>query len=140
MLPSFLKVKGHFELGTIGQILCPTMLLLDIHFVKVDIKAHVAMIYTMLQDFFPTGGFRLISVPFSLRTTEAIVDWPTVVGRHLKTLTLSYQQVVVVVTNHTDEDTGNMFLGPDETGKGHAAAVDQVCFHLSLLYLAAQFN
>ncbi|KAF8430923.1 hypothetical protein L210DRAFT_933603 [Boletus edulis BED1] len=34
-------------------------------------------------------------------------------------------QVVVVVTNHTDEDSGDMFLGPDETGKGHAATVDQ---------------
>lgn len=115
-------------MGTMGQILCPPTLLIDLHFVDVQIKAHVAMIYAALQDFFPTGGFRLVSIPFDLGTDNAIADWPTVVGRHLKTLSLSYQHVLVVVTNHTDEDTGDMFLGADEMGKGHAAEVDQVCF------------
>ena len=45
---------------------------------------------------------------------------------HLQTLSLSYQQVVIVVTNHFDENMGDMFLGADETGQGHAAKVDQV--------------
>ena len=86
-------------MGTVSQVLCPAMLLLDIHFIEVDIKAHVAMIHAMLQDYFPTGGFHLILIPFSLRTDAAITDWPTVMGDHLKTLTSSYQQVIVVVTS-----------------------------------------
>jgi hypothetical protein len=81
-----------------------------------------------LQDYFPTGRFHLISIPFDLGTDITVADWPTVVGHRLKTISSSYQQVVIVVTNHTDEDTRDMFLGADEMGKGHAAEVDQVCF------------
>ena len=36
--------------------------------------------------------------------------------------------MVVIVTNHNDEDMGDMFVGVDETGKGHSAEVNQVCF------------
>ena len=128
VLPSFLNVKGHFEMGTIGQILYPTMLLLDLCFVSIGIKAHVTMVYAALQDYFARGGFHLISIPFDLGTDITIADWPTVVGHHLKTISSSYQQVVIMVTNHTDEDTRDMFLGTDEMGKGHAAKVNQVCF------------
>ena len=128
VLPSFLDVKGRFKMGTIGQILYPIILLLDLCFIGIGIKAHVAMIYAALQNYFPTGGFHLISIPFNLSTDNAIVDWPTVLGRCLKSISSSYQEVVIVVMNHTDEDTGDMFLDADETGKGHAAEVDQVCF------------
>jgi hypothetical protein len=128
VLPLFLNVKGHFEMETIGQVLCPTTLLLDLCFVDIGIKAHVAIVYAALQDYFPTGRFYLISIPFDLGTDIAVADWPTVVDHRLKTISSSYQQVVIVVTNHTDEDTGDMFLGADEMGKGHATEVDQVCF------------
>ncbi|KAH0827762.1 hypothetical protein J3R83DRAFT_3373 [Lanmaoa asiatica] len=125
VLPSFLKVKGQFKMRTTSQILCPPMLLFDLYIVNIDIKVHVAMIYAALQDFFPMGGFHLISIPFNIGTDDSVVGWPTVMSHRLKTLSLFYQQVIFVVTNHTDEDTGEMFLGADETGKGHAAEVDK---------------
>ncbi|KAI9464692.1 hypothetical protein HD554DRAFT_2040649 [Boletus coccyginus] len=140
VLPSYLKVKGCFKLGMVGQILCPAILLLDIHFVEVDIKTHVAMIYATLQDFYPTDGLYLMSIPFSLEINNAVTNWPTVVACHLKTLTLSYQQVVAVVTNHTDEATSDIFLGTNKTGKGHTAEVDQVQFKTTILALKSTLN
>ncbi|KAN0079966.1 hypothetical protein V8E55_009532 [Tylopilus felleus] len=112
MLPMFLKVKGHFEMGAVGQVLCPTTLLMDLYIIDIEIKAHVTMIQASLQDFFPKGGFHSISILFNLGTDDA-------------TLLPSYQQVVIVVMNHTDEDMGDMFVGVDETGKGHSAEVNQ---------------
>ena len=78
VLPTFLKVKGHFEMGAVGQVLCPTTLLMNLYIVDVEIKAHVTMIQASLQDFFPRGGFHLISIPFNLGTDNAVANWPAV--------------------------------------------------------------
>jgi len=86
------------------------------------------MIRAALQGYFPTGGFYSVSVPFNLGTDDAVTNWPITAAHYLKTLSPSYQQVVAVLMNHADEDTGDMFLGADETGQGHATEVNQVRF------------
>ena len=93
-------------MGAVGQVLCPTTLLMDLYIVDVEIKAHITMIQASFQDFFPKGGFHSISILFNLGTDDAIANWSAVAARHIKTLLPFYQQVVVVVTNHIDEDTG----------------------------------
>jgi len=53
ILPTFLKVKGHFEIGTQGQVLCPTTLVVDLHYIGIDVQTHIVMIHATLNEYFP---------------------------------------------------------------------------------------
>ena len=39
-----------------------------------------------------------------------------------------YEHVVWVLTDHSDEDAGDLFIGPDEVGVVASASIDQVSF------------
>jgi hypothetical protein len=81
-----------------------------------------------LQDYYPQGGLDTLTIPFNLGTDKAIDEWPLRVDQLLKRYVWpgGHEYVIVIVTDHTDRDTGDLFLGTDEAGQTHAAEVDQV--------------
>jgi len=44
----------------------------------------------------------------------------------MQELKMEYDHVVLILTDHSDEDTGDLFIGPDESGVVTAAPVDSV--------------
>ena len=68
----------------------------------------------------------MLSILFNLETDDVIENWPAIMACHCKTLSTFYQNVVIVVINHSKKDKGDMYLGTDETGESHATKVDQV--------------
>lgn len=88
--------------------------------------AHTSLIEHALWEYFPQGGLDCLTVPLDLGTGKAIAKWPPDVARILKPVALTHDHVVVVITNHTDRETGDLFLGTDDAGQTHTAEVDQV--------------
>jgi len=127
VLPAFLPVTGHFKVATRGHILSLKTLFLHFHLTPIPTMFHALVVPQSLSEFFPYGGLDMIEVPFVLGTD----DTASLVGQ----LTEDYVHVIVVVMDHTDENTGDLFIGPDETGCMVSAVVNEVStFFFSLPY------
>jgi hypothetical protein len=122
-------VKGKFELGTAAQILAPRTLLLHLHLRSVKYKFHFEILEQCLNEYYPNnteGHFKPVSLSFDLGKDSAEAEWPTVANQVCRELSNDYEHVIVVLTTHSDQDTGDLFLGHDEKGEEVAARVDQV--------------
>jgi len=132
VLPSFLPVTGRFEVATRGHILSPKTLFLHFHLMPIPATFHASAVPQSLSEFFPYGGLDVIDIPFVLGTDEGVAEYACRAASLVGQLTENYVHVIVVITDHTDEKTGDLFLGPDETGCMVAGAVDEVSTFFSL--------
>ncbi|KAN0086259.1 hypothetical protein V8E55_007393 [Tylopilus felleus] len=111
---TFLEVKGTFQNST-----------------KANIHAHLAhfnIIEDALRDYYPDNGkLKSIDIPFNLASDDAQLKWPSQAGEIITHIhAASFKHVVAVVTNHTDDDRGDFWLGSSKEGKEpSAAAVDE---------------
>ncbi|KAN0085866.1 hypothetical protein V8E55_007000, partial [Tylopilus felleus] len=74
-----------------------------------------------LSEYFPCGHLDIVSLPFDLGTNDKLTNWPGRISTALAGLNNAYEHIVVLVANHTDCDTGDLFLGRDKVGKNLAA-------------------
>ncbi|KAM6489444.1 hypothetical protein JOM56_015077 [Amanita muscaria] len=128
VLPSFLKVRGKFELGTAAHILAPRTLLLHLRLRSVKHKFHFDILKQCLTEYYPdnaNGQFKAVSVSFDIGTDRAEAEWPNLANEVCQELTNDYEHVIVVITTHSDQDTGDLFLGLNEHGNEVAARIDQ---------------
>ncbi|KAG9310731.1 hypothetical protein JVU11DRAFT_9335 [Chiua virens] len=125
VLPSFLRVTGSFELGSSSLVQSPRTLYISIHLASLSITGLSQLIEISLRQYFPRAGLDCLTLPFDVGADAAMDLWPINVACHLRPLASSYDKVVFLVTNHTDADTGDLFLGRDENGVEQAAEVDQ---------------
>ena len=135
VLPTFLAVTGHFEVATQGHILSPKMLFLHFHLTPIPATFHASAVPQSLSDLFPYGGLDMIDVLFVLGTDEGVAEYTCCAASLAGQLTEDYVHIIIVVTDHTNENTGDLFIGPDETGCMVSAVVDEVStFVFSLSY------
>ena len=87
---------------------------------------HKAIIHQSMADYFPNGGLDVIDIPFEFGTAEATAEYALCAERLMQELKMEYNHVVLILTDHSDEDTGDLFIGPDESGVVTAAPVDSV--------------
>jgi len=88
-----------------------------------------------LRDYFPPGHLDFLSIDFDLGTDERLANWPHYVSSLLAGLRTTYEHVVVLITDHTDCDTGDLFLGTDAFGKVNAARVDEVSSYFLTIFI-----
>ena len=67
----------------------------------------------------------MIDVPFALGTDDGVAEYAHRAASSVETLTDDYVHVIVILTDHTSDDTGDLFLGLDETGCMAAGIVDE---------------
>ncbi|KIJ14152.1 hypothetical protein PAXINDRAFT_156256 [Paxillus involutus ATCC 200175] len=132
ILPSFLKVNGRFELSTRSHILSPSTLLLHFHFYSITSSAPVSMIHNFLLPYFPHGGLEFVEIEFDLGSDEGIKAFAASAHRLVTELAASqFERVLVAVTNHTDNNSGDFFLGLDVLkGIDIAASVNELLYTL----------
>ena len=135
-------MAGHFKVATCRHILSPRMLYLHFHFHLTPIPTafHAVMIPQSLEEYFPNGGLDAINIPFTLGMDKMVAEYTHHTASLVGQLTEDYVHVVVVFTDHTDEKTRDLFLGPDETGATVAGVINEVssffvAVHCLILYL-----
>lgn len=122
-------MRGKFELGTAAHILAPRTLLLHLRLRSVKHKFHFDILEQSLTEYYPdnaNGQFKAVSVSFDIGTDRAEAEWPNLANTVCQELTNDYERVIVAITTHSDQDTGDLFLGLNEKGKEVAARIDQV--------------
>ena len=102
------------------------MLVLHFHLMPVPATFHASVVPQSLAEFFPHGGLQVIDVPFALGTDDGVAEYAHRAASSVETLTDDYVHVIVILTDHTSDDTGDLFLGLDETGCMAAGIVDEV--------------
>ncbi|KAG1899085.1 uncharacterized protein F5891DRAFT_1190278 [Suillus fuscotomentosus] len=126
VLPSFLPIVGQLQLSKRSQISARPVLV--IHFKIVGFEATASPIDTVnsyLSSFFLNGGLQFIEVIFDLGTNAKIMAYSK---QHEKLANdvmddCNYQTVCIAITDHTDNTTGDPFLGYSHESSYVAATV-----------------
>ncbi|KAG2129402.1 uncharacterized protein EDB93DRAFT_1108692 [Suillus bovinus] len=114
VLPSFIPIVGQLQLSRRSQISAKPVLV--IHFKLVGFEATASpidMVNSYLSSFFPNGGLRFIEVIFDLGTDAKIIAYSQQYEKLAKEVMddCNYQTMCIAITDHTDDNTGDPFLG-----------------------------
>ncbi|KAG2737127.1 hypothetical protein P692DRAFT_20883918, partial [Suillus brevipes Sb2] len=113
LLPSFLPIRGTFEVSLHSQLSSASILML--HLILVDHDASggcFELVSDFLRPYFPNGGFDVHTVAFNIGNDSRIDKYQLQASSIVRTLMDSnYARVVVAITNHTDNDHGDPFIG-----------------------------
>ena len=136
VLPHFLQVTGNFE-TTCGRLLTPRTLFVHLYSKSIGSTFHAGIIQQSLADYFPNGGLDIFSVEFAFGTAEAAEEYALRAKRVVQEFDTGYDRVIMVLTDHSDDDTGDLWIGEDESGIMVAAPADQVSDKIFALFCNA---
>ena len=122
-----LKVSRKFELSTIAQVTTQPTLVINLSLASLTGVMAGTLLDHGLHEYFSPTGQDVLQIPFDLGSDSKVDKWAALVLLSLGLLPCrTYDYVVFLITNHTDEDTGDLFMGTDENLKEFSAPVDQV--------------
>jgi len=87
---------------------------------------HAGIIHQSLSDYFPHSSLDTLDVPFDLGTDEAAAEYTCHATYSIEGLRQDYEYVLIILTDHSDEDRGDLFVGADGSGCSVAARIDNV--------------
>ena len=79
------------------------------------------------MDYFPHSGLDMLNVPFDHGMDEAATEYTCLATNLIEGLRQDYEYILIVLTDHTNEDRGDLFVGADESGCIAATHIDNVC-------------
>ena len=79
-----------------------------------------------MAEYFPNGSLDIVDIPFEFGTAEATTEYALHAQRLMQELKTGYDCIILILTDHSDEDTGDLFIGPDESGIVTSAPVDNM--------------
>ena len=82
------------------------------------------IIQQSLANYFPSSGLDIISVEFVFGVAEAAEEYALHAKRVTQEFNIRYDHIVVVLTDHSDDNTGDLWIGEDESDIMVAAPVD----------------
>jgi len=100
-------MTSRFEVATQGHILSPKTLFLHFHLMPIPAMFHTSAVPQSLSEFFPYGGLDVIDVPFILGTDKGVAEYAQHTASLVAQLTEDYVHIIVVVMDHTDENTSS---------------------------------
>ncbi|KIM77371.1 hypothetical protein PILCRDRAFT_12012 [Piloderma croceum F 1598] len=110
-----LVIQGDYQLTASSQVVAQPLLLLHFILASIEPKGHPARISAeLLSAYLPADSFVYKEVVFNLTTDE-------LVKKHICKATAftgnlgkySLDQVVIIITNHSHDITGDLYLGPN---------------------------
>lgn len=76
-----------------------------------------------LQPYFPSGGLEFHTIFFNIGNDSKVERYKSKAGEAIQELLkLPWTRVVVAITNHTDNDTGDPFMGYEAKKKAYVSA------------------
>ena len=132
-------MTGNFE-TTCGRLLTPRTLFVHLYSKSIGSTFHAGIIQQSLADYFPSGSLDIFSVEFAFGTAEAAEEYALCAKRVVQGFDTGYDRIVVVLTDHSDNDTGDLWIGEDESGIMVAAPADQVRDQIFSLFFNADIT
>ncbi|KAG1779365.1 hypothetical protein EV702DRAFT_1195328 [Suillus placidus] len=111
---SFLPIVGELAISKRSQISSKPVLILHFKVVGFENTASpVDAVYSYLRPYFPNGGLRLAEVVFDLSTSCKTDKYSQLCEELMNDIMQDrdYQIVCLVITNHTNDENGDPFLG-----------------------------
>src|SRR5438445_12753546 len=82
--------------------------------------------------FYPTflGGFRYLEIPFDIVSKGILTAYSRDILRLMPQLrSIGFKNMMVAMTNHSDSDRGDLFLGTAANGQAWASLPSEVRIH-----------
>ncbi|KAG1852691.1 hypothetical protein F4604DRAFT_1933565 [Suillus subluteus] len=124
LLPSFLPIRATLEVSLQSQL--PAAPTLMVHLVLIDHNVTGScfeLTSEFLRSYFPSGGLEFHSVSFNISTESKINQYQLEASAIVKSLMSSnWARIVVAITNHTDNEHGDPFVGYKGKKKSYVSA------------------
>ncbi|KAG1879941.1 uncharacterized protein F5891DRAFT_991496, partial [Suillus fuscotomentosus] len=123
----FLPVRATLEVSKRAQISSSPVLFLHLNLVDNDTTGGpFKLAYQFIQPYFPRGGLRYQEVSFDIATPQKLTEYLKDASRMVQDLRKQriWPRIVIAITNHTDNDSGDPFAGY-VNGKYISAAIDE---------------
>ncbi|KAG1797360.1 uncharacterized protein HD556DRAFT_1440919 [Suillus plorans] len=138
ILPSFLPIVGQLQLSKRSEISATPILIIHFKLVGFETTATpIDAVHSYLSPYFPNGGLRLVEVVFDLGTARKVDTYSWKCEAPVKEIMegRNYQRVCIAITDHTNDDNGDPFLGYDKETNGSYVATTVPDFMDTLLDL-----
>ncbi|KAG2355383.1 hypothetical protein BDR07DRAFT_1381574 [Suillus spraguei] len=116
VLSKFLPIAATLEVSQRAQISSASVLFLHLKLVNCDTSGgSFELAYKFLKPYFPRGGIKFVEVAFDVATGEKAAGYKNC-GRKTALELMkqrTWARVVIAITNHTDNVTGDPFAGYD---------------------------
>ena len=129
-------MPGAFELSTNATVHSPPTILIHFRLLSLRRQAHFSVINDVLADYFSNNKLKVIDIPFNINSTEDTDKWNKDANHLVQSLSLSqWHHMVVFITDHSDPDSGDLWLGVDEEGNSGSKEVGDVSVSLSYYFV-----
>ena len=122
-IDSPMKVQGQFQMTSRSQVCMDDLLVLHFILQCLDGNGSPAhLLYQYMQAFIHPSEVVYEEITFNLETLEQVINHGHTMNEMTKCLSSNQiQRVVIFITNHSDEDRGDLFVSP-----GSCATVAEV--------------
>jgi len=122
-IDSPMKVQGQFQMTSQSQVSTDDLLVLHFILQSLDgIGSPPHLLYQYMQGLIHASGVVYEEISFNLETLEQVVNHGHAMNEMAQRLSSNKtQRVVIFITNHSDEDRGDLFVSP-----GSCATVAEV--------------
>ncbi|KAI6138380.1 hypothetical protein BKA82DRAFT_4237375 [Pisolithus tinctorius] len=118
----WLKVNRPMELSVRSSLLSHPTLVIHLRLQSIPAGGPVEMATQVLAPYFPNGGFRFIDLPFDIGTKSKLIAYQRRVQLLVTELRpIGFKNVMVALTDHSDNSRGDLFFGATPGGKNKAS-------------------
>ncbi|KAI6018542.1 hypothetical protein PISMIDRAFT_96846 [Pisolithus microcarpus 441] len=104
-------ITGGFHHAITSQVAPHSTALVHLHLENIEVgHPQVNMVHSLLHPYFPKGRYHFCQLPFNLTTKESLATYQVAALDLANTLS-SYQNIVLFLTTHSDEERGDLFTG-----------------------------
>ncbi|KAG1784400.1 uncharacterized protein HD556DRAFT_1315116 [Suillus plorans] len=113
LLPSFLQIRATLEVSLHSQLSSAPTLMLHLILVDHDVTGGCFELASkFLRPYFPSRGFEFWSIAFDISNASKIDKYRLQATAIVQLLMSSnWARVIVAITNHTDNENGDPFIG-----------------------------
>ncbi|KAG1732857.1 uncharacterized protein EDB91DRAFT_1251594 [Suillus paluster] len=124
LFPSFLPIRATLEVSLHSQLSSTPVLMLHLVLVDHDMTGgSFELTADFLRPYFPSGGLEFQAVTFDIGNDTKIAKYQSDAARTVQSLLKStWTRVVIAITNHTDNDEGDPFVGYETKKKSYVSA------------------
>ncbi|KAG2117528.1 hypothetical protein BD769DRAFT_1390856 [Suillus cothurnatus] len=119
----FLPICATLEVSLKSELSSAPLLM--IHLILVDhdtASSCFDLACDFLRPYFPTGGFEVCTIAFDIGNALKVESYQSKASAIVQALKSSWMRIVIAITNHTDNDRGDPFVGYEGKKKVYVSA------------------
>ncbi|KAI6142777.1 hypothetical protein BKA82DRAFT_25738 [Pisolithus tinctorius] len=127
VLPVPISVNRPLELSIRSRLLSHPTLVIHLRLTGIPAGGPVNMVTEVLAPYFPGGGFQFIDLEFDIATCAKLKKYNNRASHLMSKLSqFQFRNVIVGITDHSDTERGDLFIGKSSKGS-YQALVPSEC-------------